>query len=128
DGFAVFDSTCIPVHLDGRNAFQVMPYLFDVFPRMVAAFADLQTKLRDQITRRTPSTEKFAIQNSTSEVATALSVLTARTDLTRLQELAVYGEAEAARLSTIEQKLIELRSTDPREIVKRNEQRIADLK
>ncbi|OYV48516.1 MAG: hypothetical protein B7X10_02950, partial [Burkholderiales bacterium 21-58-4] len=27
DGFAVFDSTCVRVHLDDRNAFQVMPYL-----------------------------------------------------------------------------------------------------
>lgn len=128
DGFAVFDSTCVRVHLDGRNAFQVMPYLFDVFPRMVAVFTDLQTKLRDQITQRTPAADKYAIQNSTSEVATALSTLTAQTDLTRLKELAVYGEAEAARLSVIEQQLVELRTTDPKEIVKRNEQRIADLK
>jgi energy-coupling factor transporter ATP-binding protein EcfA2 len=128
DGFAVFDSTCVRVHLDGRNAFQVMPYLFDVFPRMVAVFADLQAKLRDQITQRTPAADKYAIQNSTSEVATALSALTAQTDLMRLKELAVYGEAEAARLSAIEQQLIELRTTDPKEIVMRNEQRIADLR
>lgn len=128
DGFAVFDSTCVRVHLDGRNAFQVMPYLFDVFPRMVAVFTDLQTKLRDEITRRTPAADKYAIQNSTSEVATILSALTAQTDVTRLKELAVYGEAEAARLSAIEQQLVELRTTDPKEIVKKNEQRIADLK
>lgn len=128
DGFAVFDSTCVSVHLDGRNTFQVMPYLFDVFPRMVAAFTELQAKLRDQILRRTPAADKYVIQNSTSEVATALSALTAKTDLARLQELAVYGEAEAARLSAIEQKLVELRTMDPKEIVKRNEQRIADLK
>lgn len=128
DGFAVFDSTCVRVHLDGRNAFQVMPYLFDVFPRMVAVFTELQTKLRYHITLRTPAADKYTIQNSTSEVATALSALTAQTDLTRLQELAVYGEAEAVRLSAIEQQLVELRTTDPKEIVKRNEQRIADLK
>lgn len=128
DGFAVFDSSCVRVHLDSRNAFQVMPYLFDVFPRMVAVFSDLQAKLRDLITRRTPPADRFTIQNSKSEVATALSALTAQTDLTRLKELAVYGEAEAARLSAIEQQLIELRTTDPKEIVKRNEQRIADLK
>jgi len=128
DGFAVFDSTCVRVHLDGRNAFQVMPYLFDVFPRMVAVFTDLQTKLRDEITRRTPAADKYAIQDSTSEIATTLSALTAQTDLTRLNELAVYGEAEAARLSVVEQQLVELRTTDPKEIVKKNELRIADLR
>ncbi|OZI71362.1 AAA family ATPase [Bordetella genomosp. 12] len=128
DGFAVFDSTCVSTHLDSRNAFQVMPYLFDVFPRMVAAFTELQTKLRDQITLRTPTTDEYVIPNSTSEVATALSALNAKTDLSRLHELAVYGEAEAAQLSAIEQKLVELRTTDPKEIVKRNEQRIVDLK
>jgi predicted kinase len=127
DGFAVFDSTCVRVHLDGRNAFQVMPYLFDVFPRTVAVFTDLQTKLRDEMTRRTPAADKYAIQNSTSEVATIVSALTAQTDLTRLKELAVYGEAEATRLSAIEQQLVELRTTDPKAIVKKNEQRIADL-
>lgn len=127
DGFAVFDSTCIRVHLDERNAFQVMPYLFDVFPRMVSVFGKLQTKLRDEITRRTPAEDKFAIQGSISEVATALSTLTPQTDLTRLKELAVFGDSEVARLLAIEQQLTELRTTDPKEIVKRNEQRIVDL-
>lgn len=128
NGFAVFDSTCVRVHLDDRNAFQVMPYLFDVFPRMVGAFGKLQVKLRDEITRRTPTQDKFAIQDSTSEVATALSALTVQTDLARLKELAVYGEAEVARLLAVEPQLTELRTTDPKEILKKNEQRIADLK
>ena len=127
DGFAVFDSTCVRVHLDDRNAFQVMPYLFDVFPRMVAAFGKLQTKLRDEITRRTPAADKFAIQDSTSEVATALAALTAQTDLVRLKELAVFGDTEASRLLAIEKQLTELRTTDPKEIIKKNEQRIIDL-
>ncbi|RDD92970.1 hypothetical protein DTW89_10810 [Acidovorax sp. BoFeN1] len=127
DGFAVFDSTCVRVHLDDRNAFQVMPYLFDVFPRMVGAFGKLQTKLRDEITRRTPEPDKFAIQDRKSEVATALSVLSAQTDLARLKELSVYGDAEAARRLAVEQQLTELRTTDPKEILKKNEQRITDL-
>lgn len=127
DGFAVFDATCIRVHLDERNAFQVMPYLFDVFPRMVAAFGKLQSKLRDEITLRTPRADKFAIQGSTSEVATMLATLTAQTNLVRLKELAVFGDAEAARLQAIERQLIELRTTDPKAVIKANEQRIADL-
>lgn len=127
DGFAVFDSTCVRVHLDDRNAFQVMPYLFDVFPRMVAAFGKLQSKLRDEITRRTPAADKFAIQDSTSEVATLLVTLTSQTNLVRLKELAVFGDAEAARLLAIEQQLVELRTTDPKEVIKKNEQRIVDL-
>ena len=127
DGFAVFDSTCVRVHLDDRNAFQVMPYLFDVFPRMVAAFGRLQAKLRDEITRRTPPSDKFAIQDSRSEVATALAALTAQTDLARLKELAVFGDAEAARLLTIDQQLTELRTTDPKDILRKNEQRVIDL-
>jgi len=67
EGFAVFDSTCVRVHLDDRNAFQVMPYLFDVFPRMVAAFGKLQSKLREEITRRTPVVDKFSIQDTNSK-------------------------------------------------------------
>lgn len=128
DGFAVFDSTCVHVHLDGRNTFQVMPYLFDVFPRMVETFGELQVKLRNEITRRTPVADKYAIQGSTSEIAIALSTLTAQTNLERLKELAVYGDAEAARLLAVEQQLIELRTSDPKEIHKKNEHRIADLK
>ena len=128
DGFAVFDSTCVRVHLDERNAFQVMPYLFDVFPRMVAAFGKLQNKLSDEIARRTPAADKFAIPDSSSEVATLLATLTAQTNLVRLKEFSDFGDADAGRLLAIEQQLVELRTTDPKEIVKKNEQRIVDLK
>jgi adenylate kinase family enzyme len=127
EGFAVFDSTCVRVHLDDRNAFQVMPYLFDVFPRMVAAFGKLQSKLREEITRRTPVVDKFSIQDSTSEVATMLANLTAQTNLVRMKELAMFGDIEAARLLAIEQQLVELRTTDPKEVIKKNEQRITDM-
>lgn len=127
DGFAVFDSTCVRVHLDERNAFQVMPYLFDVFPRMVEVFGKLQSKLRGEITRRTPAADKHAIPHSTSEVATALATLTDQTDLVRLKSLAVFGVTETTRLAEIEQQLTELRTTDPQEIVKKNVQRIIDL-
>ncbi|MDB5990593.1 MAG: hypothetical protein JWQ10_1996 [Herbaspirillum sp.] len=127
DNFAVFDSTCIRVHLDDRNAFQVMPYLFDVFPRMVEAFGKLQRKLRDDITQRSPVTDKFALQGGTSEVATLLATLTVRTDLVRLKALAVFGAVEAARLEAVVQQLATLRTTDPKEIIRKNEQRIVDL-
>jgi ABC-type cobalamin/Fe3+-siderophores transport system ATPase subunit len=127
DSFAVFDSTCVRVHLDYRNTFQVMPYLFDVFPRMVAAFGKLQSKLREEITRRTSAVDKFAIKDSTSEVAELLAVLTSQTNLARLKELAVFGDAEAARLRVIEQQLVELRTIDPKDVIKKNEQRIVDL-
>lgn len=127
DGFAVFDSTCVRVHLDDRNAFQVMPYLFDVFPRMVAAFGKLQSKLRAEINRRTPAADKFAIQDSMSEVATILATLTAQTNLVRLKELAVFGNVEASRFLAIEQQLVELRTTDPKAVIKKNERRIVDL-
>lgn len=127
DGFAVFDSTCVRVHLDDRNAFQVMPYLFDVFPRMVAAFGKLQSKLRDEINRRTPAADKFAIQDSMSEVATILATLTAQTNLVRLKQLAVFGDVETARPLAIEKQLVELRTTDPKAVIKKNEQRIVDL-
>lgn len=127
DSFAVFDSSCVRVHLDERNTFQVLPYLFDVFPRMVTVFAKLQTRLRDEITERTLPADKFAIQGSDSEVATVLASITSQTNLPRLKELAVFGDAQAARLQAIEQQLTELRTIDPKEIIKRNEQRIADL-
>ncbi|TPG73845.1 AAA family ATPase [Pseudomonas arsenicoxydans] len=127
DGFSVFDSTCVRVHLDDRNVFQVMPYLFDVFPRMVSAFGKLQTKLRDEITNRTPVLDKFAIQGSTSDIANVLATLTAHTDLIELRTFAVFGDVETARLLAIESQLTELRTTDPKEIVKKNEQRIVDL-
>ncbi|WP_144160904.1 ATP-binding protein [Paraburkholderia sp. BCC1885] len=127
DNFAVFDSTCVRVHLDDRNAFQVMPYLFDVFPRMVDVFGKLQRKLRDDITQRSPVTDKYVIQGGTSEVATLLATLTARTDLVRLKALAVFGAAEASRLEAVVQQLATLRTTDPKEIIRKNEQRIVDL-
>lgn len=127
DNFAVFDSTCVRVHLDERNAFQVMPYLFDVFPRMVEVFGKLQRKLRDDIAPRSHATDKFAIPGSTSEVATLLATLTAQTNLVSLKALAVFGDEERARLESVVQQLATLRTTDPKEIIRQNEQRITDL-
>lgn len=127
DGFAVFDSTCIRVHLDERNVFEVMPYLFDIFPRMIEAFGRLQGKLRSEIAQRTSAADKYAIEESKSEVADILATLSDLTDLARLKALAVFGGTETARLVEIETRLIELRTTDPKEIVKKNEQRVFDL-
>ena len=127
DNFAVFDSSCVRVHLDERNAFQVMPYLFDVFPRMVDAFEKLQFKLREEIAHRSPSSDKFAIPDSKSEVATRLATLTAKTDLSALKALAVFGEGESKRLIEVERQVIDLRTTDPKQIIKKNDERIADL-
>lgn len=127
DNFAVFDSSCVRVHLDERNAFQVMPYLFDVFPRMVEAFGRLQSKLKEEIGRRSPAIGKFAIPDGRSQVAKLLECLTAQTDLNALKALAVFGENESVRLEDVRRQLIELRTTDPKEIINRNEQRIRDL-
>lgn len=127
DSFAVFDSTCIRVHLDERNAFRVMPYLFDVFPRMVEVFGTLQRKLREEIALRTPEADKYVIPESKSEIANILANLTDGTDLVRLKGLAEFGDTEKNRLAEIDKKLDELRTTDPQEIIKKNEQRIDDL-
>lgn len=127
DGFAVFDASCIHVHLDDRNAFQVMPYLFDVFPRMVEAFGSLQGKLRLAIEQRTPAVDKFAIADSETEVATLLKTLSDKTDLTRLQALAQFGDQEQTRLADVENQVGDLRAKDPKDIIKSNEQKIADL-
>lgn len=128
DNFAVFDSSCVRVHLDDRNAFQVMPYLFDVFPRMVTALGRIQGKLREEIGRRTHAPEQFAIPDSTSPVARALAGLSSRSDVDQLKAWGVYGEPETTRLATVEQLLKDLRTSDPKDIVRRNEQWIADLK
>ena len=60
-------------------------------------------------------------------MATALAALTAQTNLARLKEQAVFSDAEATRLLAIEQQLVEPRTTDPKEVIKKNEQRIIDL-
>ncbi|HNT13221.1 MAG TPA: AAA family ATPase [Spirochaetota bacterium] len=127
DYFAVFDSTCIRVHLDERKAFQVMPYLFDVFPRMVEVIWKLQNKLKEQMASRTPAVDKFVIPNSDSTVAKILTSLTARTDLTELAKLANFGDVETLRLEEIIKKINELRGTDPKQLIKQNEQKIIDL-
>ncbi|MFA5939003.1 MAG: AAA family ATPase [Sinimarinibacterium sp.] len=127
DNFAVFDSTCVRVHLDERKAFQVMPYLFDVFPRMVDAFGKIQTRLKTDIANRSPAADKFAIANSDSAVAQALAAVTAKTDLVTLSKLAVFGEVEDARLEEVGKKINELRSTDPKKLIQQNQQRLTDL-
>ncbi|AXQ27353.1 hypothetical protein D0B54_01010 [Solimonas sp. K1W22B-7] len=127
DNFAVFDSTCIRVHLDERKSFQVMPYLFDVFPRMVDVFSKLQAQLKIDIGARLPVADRFAIAGSESTVGQALRTLSAKTDTTELDKLAVFGNAELDRLELVSKKIQELRSGDSKQIVQQNRQKIADL-
>jgi energy-coupling factor transporter ATP-binding protein EcfA2 len=127
DNFAVFDSSCVRVHLDERNAIEVMPYLFDVFPRMIEVFDQLQSMLRQSIAAKSPPPDRFVIPNSNSSVAQALAMISAKTDLDSLSELASFGEAESTQLESVLKQIAELRSTDPKQLIKQNQQRIMDL-
>jgi len=119
DNLAVFDSSCIRVHTDEKNRFGVTPYLFDIFPRLVALCDRIQSLLLAEINKQRPDITRFTIQGGTSKVATALNSLSHQTNVGELETLAVFGDDEIARTKELEIKLVELKKSNRDELLKR---------
>jgi energy-coupling factor transporter ATP-binding protein EcfA2 len=127
DNFAVFDSSCVRVHLDSKNTFNVTPYLFDIFPRMVDLIETLNLRLQGMILARTPDLTQFFIPGGQSEVSQLLANLAADSDISRLVQLARYGEDEAQSLILFEGQLDDLKKSDPATLIKQRSRMVEDL-
>lgn len=127
DHFAVFDSSCIRVYTDERNPFNITPYMFDVFPRMVDAIDDLNDRLKDLIQKKTPALEKYHIPGGKSDVATLLHSISAQSDVKRIQDLGDYTSTDESRLEEVGTSLETLRKADVGALIKAKTVTITDL-
>jgi energy-coupling factor transporter ATP-binding protein EcfA2 len=114
----VFDTAVARYLLSQASAFEFKPAGFDVFPEMVRVYGLLAAKLEADIAART-SENKFPAAfiggGNPTTVHALVSTLGPATDLEAARKLAVYGDAERARLDQINAQLIALAAKSPKD-------------
>jgi len=113
--------------MDDKNTFNVTPYLFDVFPRMVEAIGNLSNRLKQLIQQSTPDLKVFQIPDGRSEVAKLLSELNLGTDEARVKTLGSFSEQDEAHVKGLETQIEELRKTDPAVLIKQKNRALEDV-
>lgn len=108
-----FDRIVADQHVGSENTFEYKPAGFDVFPELARAYTELAKKLDSDIaSRRLPNDFPQSFLEPTTSISTTIVGLSKDTDLIALAELANFGENELARLSTLDEQLVSLRSSD----------------
>ena len=111
---SLFDTAEARTYLTEQNPLGFKPVGFDVFPEMARVYAKLTEKLDAEIQPRSRANN---FPNSfiapESEVSRFVANLGARTDLIALRALAVFGEAQEARLVEISRQIAELQNQSP---------------
>ena len=118
--FAVFDSAVAEMHLAQSGQLGFMPTGFDVFGEMARCYAAMQTLLLADIQRhRRPQTFANSFIGETTVASTIAATLDANTDLSKLREVASYGDSEKARFEELQKLAEQLRARSPEPSVRR---------
>jgi len=115
---SVFDTAVARYLLSQASAFDFKPAGFDVFPEMVSVYVQLAAKLEADIAART-SENKFPAAfiggGNPTVVHTLIASLGPATDLEAVRKLAVYGDAERARLDQVNVQILALAAKSPKD-------------
>ena len=128
DNFAVFDSTCIRIYNDTETNFDVSPYGFDIFPKLVNIIASIRNMLEDEMQNRTPNLETFQINDSSSEIAIMLRNLNVDTDIHKLELLSIFEISEMEKIKEIQNDIEELNQKDTYGIMAQKRTQGQDIK
>ena len=114
----VFDSAVARQHVSQATAFEFRPRGFDIFIEMARVYGELTRRLDTEIQLKTDATDfTAAFIGSPTDVSTFIASLNSTTDIATLRALAVYGDAERARLTVLDAQLTALRAKSPKEIL-----------
>jgi len=125
---SVFDVASAHQRLSQAATFEFRPVGFDIFPEMARVYGEIGRRLDAECLARTHATnfsESF-IGNET-DVSKAVAVINAKTDLEAIKSLGTYGATEKARLEAIDQQLIALKSSSPKDVVVQLRQAKSDV-
>ncbi len=116
---AVFDTAAANAQLNDQSPLGFIPAGFDILHAMVDAYTKLSNKLSADIKARERD-NKFpaALIGDQTTVSTFVATLGADTDLAKLEELAIFGEKETARLAEIQSQIDDLKQKSSAEAIK----------
>jgi uncharacterized protein with PIN domain len=116
---AVFDTAIARKHLTETNSLGFVPTGFDVFPEMARVYSDIAHRLAVDIDhRRRENTFKQSFVAPASPVSEFVASLGIATDIEELRNLAIFGEAESARLEEIQRQMQDLQTKSVADAIK----------
>lgn len=116
---AVFDTFVAHRHLVEQNPLGFKLAGFDVFPEMARVYGQIGNHLAADIERRNiENTLPKSFVTPESPVSRFVTALSADTDRAELRQLAVFGEAETARLEEVQRQIKDLQSKSAIEAIK----------
>ena len=125
---SVFDTHAARAHLVERSPMGFKPAGFDVFPEMARVYHGVTNRLTKEIdsrNRRNTFTDSFIAPESA--VSQFVSELSADSDMVKLRRFATFSETEKARLSEVQQQIIDLQSKSVAETISQLELSKRDL-
>jgi hypothetical protein len=125
---AFFDVTVARKHVSETAPFDFKPAGFDVFPEMARVYSQLAAKLDADTRAHTRDTSfSHSFIGPATEVSKAVAGINARTDIRQLETVGTYGTPEAARLQALDQQLIALRASSPKDVLGNLNQARSDI-
>jgi recombinational DNA repair ATPase RecF len=110
----VFDSRATLLHVDGDLNYVYTPGELARFPLVQRGIEGVRTRLDNEITSKTQTTNPFLAQfDRQSRIYPLVDSLGAATDLAQLKELAVVTDAEKQEVEALKTEIDALRTTNP---------------
>ncbi|WP_027555926.1 AAA family ATPase [Bradyrhizobium sp. Cp5.3] len=123
-----FDVTTARLHVGETTAFEFKPSGFDVFPEMARVYGELSKQLASSIQSRTTTTrfsDSFIGQET--EVSKLIATIGARSDMVAIRKLAVYGEAEKARIREVDAQATALKASSSQQLMEHLKRAKSDI-
>jgi hypothetical protein len=110
----VFDSRATLLHVDGDLNYVYTPGELARFPLVQRGIEGVRTRLDNEITSKTQTTNPFLVQfDRQSRIYPLVDSLGAATDLGQLKELAAVADVERHEIETLKTEIDALRTTNP---------------
>lgn len=125
--FAVFDTQCIKVHLDGDNQLNFTPSGFEFFDRVLQLFEAVKNKLATEIQANKPTNNFLIHFQNENAIKIQISALGAQSNEEELKKLGTFTEDDAKNLEEITAKIAALKALNIKEQIAAFEKLLKDL-
>lgn len=125
--FAVFDTQCIKVHLDGDNQLNFTPSGFEFFDRVLQLFEAVKNKLGTEIQANKPTNNFLIHFQNENVIKNQISALGAQSNEEELKKLGTFTEEDAKNLEEITAKIAALKALNIKEQIAVFEKTLKEL-
>ena len=125
--FAVFDTQCVKVHLDGDNQLNFTPSGFEFFDRVLQLFEAVKNKLATEIQANKPANNFLIHFQNENAVKNQISALGAQSNDEELKKSGTFTEDDAKNLEEITAKIAALKALNIKEQIAAFEKTLKEL-